>query len=98
MAKREMKTNNDEQIVDAQDQTVDVTPKEKAQPTPVYVITGCSKLRVRRKPDANAEVVCLVDETNELTVKEVEGAKDWVRVTTDSGKKGFCMKKFVTIK
>lgn len=110
MAKREMNTNVDEQTPVINEQTPVIneqipvineqTPVEepKREEALVYVITGCSKLRIRKKPDANAEIVCLVDTTNELTVKEVEGKKDWVRVTTDSGKKGFCMKRFVTIK
>ena len=95
MAKREMKTNVDEQTTVTNEQT---EATQENEPTPLYKITGCSKLRIRKRPDANADIVCLVDETNDLTIKEVEGKKDWVRVTTDSGKKGFCMRKFVTIK
>lgn len=95
MAKREMKTTVDEQANVPNKQTETVEPKETA---PVYKITGCSKLRVRKKPASDADIVCIVDETNELTVTNLENNKDWVRVTTDSGKKGFCMKKFVTIK
>lgn len=97
MAKREMRTTVDEQTTVPNENTEVVEPKE-GESTPVYKITGCSKLRVRKKPEANADVVCLVDETSELKITNIENNKDWVKVTTDSGKKGFCMKKFVTIK
>lgn len=97
MAKREMRTTVDEQTPVLNENTEVVEPKAEDS-TPVYKITGCSKLRVRKKPEANADVVCLIDESNELKITNLENNKDWVRVTTDSGKKGFCMKKFVTIK
>lgn len=99
MAKREMKTVIGEQpdVINEQTEAVEQKTAEE-KPVLKYKINGCSKLRIRRKPDVNSDVICLVDESNELTVKEIEGNRDWVRVTTDSGKKGFCMKKFITIK
>ena len=71
-----------------------VEPEPKADP--VYVITGCEKLNVRKAASATAEVVCVIDKKAEIVITEDKGG-DWVGVSV-SGKNGYCMKKFIVLK
>lgn len=71
-----------------------VEPEPKVEP--VYVITGCKKLNIRKKPSATAEVVCVIDEKAEIVIIE-DNYSEWVEVLVDD-KHGYCMKKFIVLK
>lgn len=89
------------EVVDELDTPIVEEVKEEIpETTPIikYTVNNCKKLNVRKKPDITSNVVCIVDKTNELTIEEIKNNKDWVKVCTDSGKKGFCMKKYVAVK
>jgi uncharacterized protein YgiM (DUF1202 family) len=101
MAKKEIKENKVEEQVVPTEIVEEVTEvkEEKVEETPVvkYKVNNCKKLNIRKKADIKSNVVCIVDETNELTIEEIDN-KEWVKVITDSGKKGFCMKKYIAVK
>lgn len=70
---------------------------EPLEPT-IGVVTNCSRLNIRRKPDVNSGVVCVVNALSELMIEESQSTVDWYRVCTESGMEGYCMKKFVSTK
>lgn len=63
----------------------------------VGVVSDCKKLNIRKAPNKDADVVCVVTEDTELTIAPHSVDKPWYRVTTTDGVKGFCMREFVTI-
>lgn len=71
---------------------------EEVQPEPLYTINNCKKLNVRKKPSKDSAIVCVVTSANTLKIEEIESKPEWVKVVTDSGLKGFCMKQYVAIK
>lgn len=86
---------------------VDVTPvaeedssKKHAEPvtkTVTGIVVGCTKLNVRVKPNATADVACIVDAKSELKINETKSNKDWFYVCTVTGIEGYCMRKFVEV-
>ena len=74
--------------------------KETVVETPEPVIgkvEGCKKLNVRKEPDTEADVVCVVPEGTEVIVDEEESTVDFYKVCTSAGIEGFCMKKFISV-
>ena len=61
------------------------------------VVVYCRKLNVREAPNANANVVCVVDVSTNLVVYEDESTDDFYAVCTAGGAEGYCMKQFVKI-
>lgn len=99
MAKREMKTvKTEEQIVE---ETVVETPKAEEElievKTSFGIVTGCSRLNVRKKPNEKADVIKVINANDKVMIFDDESTKDWYKVTV-SGVEGFCMKRFITIK
>ena len=77
-------------------------PTEPVNPEPVEevktgIVTGCSKLNLRRKPAIKAEVACVIDKGTKVVIDKKASTKEWVKVTLDNGVEGFCMKKFIQI-
>lgn len=66
--------------------------------TTVGYLTNCKKLNVRKKADANSEVLCIVDEKAILTIDLDKSTKDFYKVCTSSGIEGYCMKQFIAVK
>ena len=81
---------------------VNVVPEEPVVETPipevVGVVTGCSRLNVRAKPDTDASVVCVIPKSSEVTIDESESTEDFYKVCTAAGAEGFCMKEFIELK
>ena len=66
---------------------------------PVVVVSNCSRLNIRKKPNLNANVVCVVNAGTELTVAQpFKNGDEWMRVSTKDGVEGHCMRKYVTFK
>lgn len=61
------------------------------------VVTDCIRLNVRKEPNTNAEVACVVGVAEDLNVFENESTEDFYKVRTMDGVEGYCMKRFVTI-
>lgn len=104
MAKRELKnTNVDEPIVDVVEEVTEVVEEKVEEPVEkVTVATGvvakCSKLNIRKKSNVNADVACVVNAGDTLTIDLAKSNDEWLKVTTSNNVKGYCMKKFVSIK
>ena len=78
------------------------TPKKRNKPakpaTITGVVSGCTKLNIRVKPNATADVLCVVNVKTELKIDESKTNKDWFGVCTSTGIEGYCMRKFVEVK
>ena len=68
--------------------------KEKVlEAAPLYGIVNCARLNVRRGPSIDTRSVCVVESGSKL---EIEYFNDeWLKVITEDGISGYCMKKFV---
>lgn len=65
---------------------------------PLYgKVHGCAKLNVRKAPDAEADVLCVIDSEAEVVIVKSESTEEFYKVFTAAGVEGFCMKKFVTL-
>lgn len=61
------------------------------------VVANCQRLNVRRKPKANAGILCVIDVKSKVTIDMDKSTEGWFRVTTTDGVDGFCMKQFITV-
>lgn len=67
------------------------------QPKPVIgVVSGCSKLNIRKNPSPDSEILCAVNEGSKLLIDETTSTLEWYAVCTEAGFDGFCMKAYVT--
>lgn len=75
------------------------TGKKKSKPakSATGIVSGCTKLNIRVKPNATADVLCTVDAKSELKIDESKTNKDWYSVCTSDGVEGYCMRKFVEV-
>ena len=73
-------------------ETVDTVELPK---TVTGVVSNCTKLNVREKPMATANVVCVVNGATELKIDVAKSTDEWFRVCTATGAEGYCMRKFV---
>lgn len=93
MAKREMKNVTIEETAE-----VVAAPVEKEEPTPVIgTVTNCSQLNIRKKPTIKGDKIEVVKTNDKLTIDLAGSNDEWYKVVTEAGKKGFCMKRYVTI-
>jgi len=91
-----IKTQNNE----IENETQNEEPK---QPDPIpAIVVGCTKLRVRKKPNVDADVFGTISEGTELTVDNGDQCYgDFYKVYTvinDTLIEGYCMKKFIKLK
>ena len=107
MAKRELKSSNKEaqvsevKVENTPLEQIETVPEEVVAPAanPVVVVSNCSRLNIRKKPNLNANVVCVINAGTELTVvRPFKIGDEWVRVSTKDGVEGHCMRKYVTSK
>lgn len=99
MAKRELSnTKVEESKIDeiVEESTTPVEEVTEAMPTPVGVVSNCSKLNIRKKPNIKSDIVIVVDAKTQLEINEGK-SKDWYKVTVKAGVEGYCMKKYVTL-
>lgn len=85
--------------VDEVEEVVEVV-EEVEEPTAYKkgIVKGCDRLNIRDKASMDGKRIETVPVKTELTVKPDESTKEWLSVITPSGKIGFCMKKYVTVK
>lgn len=71
-------------------------------PTPVYGhVSGCIRLRVREKPDKNAEVVTIINIGTKLLIDLNKSTTNFYAVSSTDPKEvysGYCMKEFIALK
>ncbi len=61
-------------------------------------VSGCSKLNIRKAPNLNAGIECVVNEGSELKIDKSKSIEGWFNICTANGVEGYCMSKFVEIK
>ncbi len=70
---------------------------EIPNPEKTGVVVDCLKLNVREAPNANANIVCVIDASTNLVIIEEESTDEFYAVCTASGAEGYCMKQFIKI-
>lgn len=73
----------------------DTKPKAEVE-TVTGTVANCAKLNVRAKPNATADVVCVLDAASEIAINVKDSNREWFKVCTATGVEGYCMRKFVT--
>lgn len=61
----------------------------------IGVVHNCSKLNIRKEPNVDSEVLCVVDSGSNLQIDLVNSIYGWFSVCTETGIEGFCMKEYV---
>lgn len=88
--------------VDEVEEVVEEVEEPTVDPEPTAykkgIVKGCDRLNIRDKAGMDGKRIETVPVKTELTVKPDESTKEWLSVITPSGKIGFCMKKYVTVK
>ena len=59
------------------------------------VVANCVKLNVRSKPDAAADVKTILTAGDKVSIDVDKSTKEWFKIRTVDGVKGYCMRKFV---
>lgn len=67
------------------------TPDEV--PKPVYGVVNCAKLNIRRGPSIDTASLCIVEGGSKLDIEQFN--EEWLKVLTEDGISGYCMKKFI---
>ena len=70
---------------------------ETAKETVGVVNDSCTALNVRKEPSLEAEIICSINSGSKLVVDEAGSTDEWVKVCTETGAEGFCMKEYVTV-
>lgn len=78
-------------------ENVNITPEPAEPESTVGVVVDCSRLNVRTKPRADAEVVCVIERDSEVMIDEENSTKNFYKICTAVGAEGYCMKQFISI-
>ena len=88
-----------EPVVEVQMAIEGVAEPEVIQPVIQYaIVVGCAKLNVREEPSPRAEVVGVIDASNEVVVYDSESFGNYYKVCTASGVEGYCVKDYLELK
>ena len=71
--------------------------KEEVKRTVKGKVIDCTRLNVRRKPNKDSEVNCVIDVDSIVEINENKSNDEWYRVTTDNGVYGYCMKQYISL-
>ena len=62
-------------------------------PKPVYGVVNCSKLNIRRGPSIDTTSLCIVEGGSKLDIEQFN--EEWLKVLTEDGISGYCMREFI---
>lgn len=62
------------------------------------IVVDCAKLNVREEPAPKANVVAVIDASNEVVIYEDESFGNYYKVCTASGIEGYCVKDYLKLK
>ena len=93
------KTYTNEERVIPTDSQLEIEPEVAPAPVPpkTGIVVDCARLNVRKKPNADAEVVCVIGRSTEVMVDEENSTRTFYKVCTEAGVEGYCMKQFIEI-
>lgn len=85
-------------IVEEVTEMLDFAPEPEPRPVTAVGVVDCkNKLNLRVEPDANANIIKILDKGAEVLIYTEESTADFYKVCTESGLEGYCMKKFVVL-
>ena len=74
------------------------TDIEESEPTPIKgVVVDCKKLRLRKEPNLESEVLVLLNNGDSVIVDLDNSTEEWIKVSTENNIDGYCMRKFILI-
>ena len=86
------KTVEENEVVTEETEVIEnKTPDEV--PKPVYGVVNCSKLNIRRGPSIDTTSLCIVEGGSKLDIEQYN--EEWLKVLTEDGISGYCMRKFI---
>ena len=71
--------------------------REEVKKTIKGKVIDCTRLNVRRRPNMDSEVNCIIDVDSIVEINENKSNDEWYRVTTDNGVYGYCMKQYISL-
>lgn len=85
-------------VAPAEDVTVKEPVKTPTKKNVTGVVTECTRLRVRNTPAVqDGNVISELNLADEVVVDLKESTDEFYKISTKTGVKGFCMKKFINI-
>lgn len=75
-----------------------VEPEVAPPAEPKTGVVTANKLNIRKLPAPTAEVATIVDKNAKLMIDPEYETVEWIKVYTETGIEGYCMKKFVEVK
>ena len=97
------KTKVEEPVVESvQEELKEVveTVKEEPKEVPAVsfgVVSDCSRLNVRKKPNIKAKVVSVITDKTKVRIDNVASNDEWCKVYVKPEIEGYCMRKYLTI-
>lgn len=61
----------------------------------IGVVTNCTKLNVRIKPEPGAQIVTVIDAGTQVEIDVEKSTAEWYKVLVPSVNEGYCMRKFI---
>lgn len=59
-------------------------------------VDGCARLNVRKRPDKDSEILCVIKKNDKVLVNlSASTTEEFYRICTTNGVVGYCMKKFI---
>lgn len=77
---------------------VPVEESEESNEPITAIVVDCAKLNVREEPSPKANVVAVIDASNEVVIYEDESFGNYYKVCTASGIEGYCVKDYLKLK
>lgn len=74
-----------------------VTEEPKAAEFLDGIVHNCVKLNVRRNPSIDSDVIAVLNEQDQIKVKDVDTLSDWYFIQLPNGEEGFSMKKYIAV-
>lgn len=75
----------------------EVTEEPKTDELLDGIVHNCVKLNVRRNPSIESDVVAVLNEQDQIKVKDVDTLSDWYFIQLPNGEEGFSMKKYIAV-
>ena len=60
-------------------------------------VSNCAALNVRKAPELNSAVLCIINAGTEVTVSKTGGNEEFYKVTLSNGVEGYCMKRYIEL-
>lgn len=75
----------------------EVTEESKTDEFLDGIVHNCVKLNVRRNPSIESDVIAVLNEQDQIKVKDVDTLSDWYFIQLPNGEEGFSMKKYIAV-